>query len=542
MKKSILLGAVGCLTALAASANAPVETRAHYSTNANGAVGAPATITIDGALTDWNESMQIATCGANDVCTTFNGSHENCVIDLYSLYAAWDDTHVYIAWQCVNTGDTWARPGDGPLTDGGRIGDVPMIVALSIDPSSPGMSGKLENGNCIWRDNAGSGVTFGTHVDRILYMSAKSNQGAPAIFKAVNAKGDTNYGAGCTTFANCGIKYKHIEGGFLPSHLWRQKSHAEWANVGVLISDSSVVQNIYDPESYDNLKAGPVTGLKAHDHLYDTFYELAIPYSALGITRQWLEENGMGVRVIGSRGESGIDCVPHDPSMVDNILKPYGKDASTSHEKDDFDHITYALADIAKVRDLSNVTPPPTPEPGEEPEQPGTEEPTPVTGDLNVYLQADACSWGNVNVYMWDAGNANKQYCGGWPGAPAKQVMVSGTKYWHYAVNTSDKLITPMVIFNNGSGAQTKDLNFVNNGIYTLDGHTGKTLDPSAVNRLTAATQLQLVGRTAIAKGDITVYNLTGTIVAQGRNSVEIPAQGIYIVRTLGGASRVMVR
>lgn len=533
-------------TAATALAADPVETRAYYSTNANGAVGAPATITIDGKLDDWTEAMQIATCGANDVRTTFNGSHENCVIDLYSLYAAWDDTHVYIAWQCVNTGDTWARPGDGPLTDGGRISDVPMIVALSIDPSKPGMSGKLENGNCIWRDNASSGVTFGSHVDRILYMSAKSNLGAPAIFKAVNAKGDTNYGAGCTTFANCGIKYKHIEGGFLPSHLWRQNTHADWANVGVLLSDSSVVQNIYDPACYDNLEAGPVEGLKPHDHLYDTFYELAIPYSALGITRSWLEENGMGVRVIGSRGESGIDCVPHDPSMVDAVLDSYGKDASTSHEKDDFDHITYALADIAKVRDLSSIAPPPTPDPEEpgEPDQPGDEPttPDPATGNVNVYLKADACNWTSVNTYIWDAGNANKQYCGNWPSAPATKVTVDGKQYWHYALNTTDKLVKPMVIFNNGS-EQSKDLTLTNNGVYTLDGFTGQVINSSnSLAAPTLANAPRFSGRTVYATGTIEIYSVTGHRIATATDTVMLPAPGLYIIRTAAGTFRTAVK
>lgn len=551
MKTKLMLAALACCVAGMASAADPVETRAYYSTNANGAVGVPATITIDGKLTDWTEAMQIATCGANDVCTTFNGSHENCVIDLYALYAAWDDKNVYIAWQCVNTGDTWARPGDGPLTDGGRIGDVPMIVALSIDPSKPGMTGKLENGNCIWRDNASSGVTFGSHVDRILYMSAKSAQGSPAIFKAVNDKGDTNYGAGCTTFANCGIIYKHIEGGFLPSHLWRQNTHADWADVGVLVSDPSIVQNIYDPECYDNLMAGPVAGLKAHNHLYDTFYELAIPYTALGITREWLEANGMGVRVIGSRGESGIDCVPHDPSMVDAVLEPYGKDGSTSHEKDDFDHITYGLADIAKLRDVTSITPPPTPTPGDDPKDPGDDpnnpgttptDPAPQTGNYNVYLKADATNWSAVNVYMWDAGNGNKEYCGKWPGTAATKVSVAGKSYWHYALNTTDALITPMVIFN-GSGGQSKDLAFVNNGVYTLDGHTGEVItDPSAVQFTLTDKSVSVSGRTVSAAGRIEVYNMMGVAVCAGIDRVELPAPGLYIVRTASESLRVIVK
>lgn len=118
-------------------------------------------------------------------------------------------------------------------------------------------------------------------------------------------------------------------------------------------------------------------GLKTHDTAYDSFYEIKIPFSALGITRQWLEANGIGCRMIATRGESAIDCIPFDPSMVDNTFGEYGKDNSTTHEKDDLDVITYAMADIAKVRDLGSVDPLPDPDPEPEPE-PGTDpEPTP---------------------------------------------------------------------------------------------------------------------------------------------------------------------
>ena len=120
--------------ATAAAAGDPVETRAYFSTNPGEAVGRAASITIDGDYSDWSDDMIIATCGANDMATAFKGSHENCVLDLYAVYAAWDDKNLYIAWQMCNTGDTWARPGDGPLTDAGRIGNVPLIVALSVDP------------------------------------------------------------------------------------------------------------------------------------------------------------------------------------------------------------------------------------------------------------------------------------------------------------------------------------------------------------------------------------------------------------------------
>ena len=47
---------------------------------------------------------------------------------------------------------------------------------------------------------------------------------------------------------------------------------------------------------------------------------------------------------------------------------------------------------------------------------------------------------------------------------------------WEVSFTTTDNLITPMIIFNNGQGGgsnQTADLSFINNGIYEFDGYKG---------------------------------------------------------------------
>lgn len=202
--------------ALSASASPQVESRAHYATNPDNQVGLPASITIDGEFNDWNESMIIALGGANDQCNAFKGSHENCVLDCYALYAAWDDNNLYMAWQMCNTGDIWAREGDGPLTDYGRIGDVPLALCLSINPKSVSMSGLNAFGKGIWGDKANMGYGFdpvSAHVDRWLLMSGKAGQGQPAIFAPADAAGNTNYNSPfCQQFSSCGIQYKMKEG------------------------------------------------------------------------------------------------------------------------------------------------------------------------------------------------------------------------------------------------------------------------------------------------------------------------------------------
>lgn len=464
LRKSMLAACAAGMT-LSAFAQASVETRAFYSTNADGAVGKSATITIDGSFADWSEDMIIATCGANDMCTTFKGSHENCVIDAYALYAAWDDSNLYLAWQMVNTGDTWAREGDGPLTDGGRIGDVPFIVALSVDPTKTAMSGLLENGNALWCDSPGHGVTFDrekVHVSNLFFMSGKAGQGEPTMYVASNASGATNYGAASKSFKSLGITYAMAEG-FQPSHLWRQRTCADWADATTLISDPSIYLNIYDADNYDNLMAGEVEGLKPHDTKYDSFYEMQIPFSAIGIDRAWLEANGIGVRVIGTRGESGIDCIPHDPSMVDNIFEEYAKDPSTSGEKDDTDVITYALADIAKVRDLSQIVPPePDPDPDPDP-TPDPTDPIRYADEQCVFFEGD---WSPVNIWIWSDG-ANYTVAGVWPG-DAMTSLGNNVYKWSYSKSGTLAEKTS-VIFNNGS-TQSDEFEYVNGGYYTISG------------------------------------------------------------------------
>lgn len=313
-----------------------------YATNPGQKVGKKASITIDGDFSDWSDDMLIAQGAAWDVANHWKGGHENCVLDTYSLYAAWDNDNLYVAWQMVNTTDTWSRSGDGPLSDGGRVLDVPLILALSVDPSSTSMSNKNTDGGPIWGQQMG--LSFTSHVDRLLYMSGKVGNGDPALFKAVDAEGNTNYKEGCTLFTKGDISYKMSEG-CLPSSI-----------IGLNFSDNP--EDIYD-ENADWVDYKTFKGSQGvHDTKYDSFYEIKIPFNTLGINSSYIENNGIGAMLVATRGESALDCIPHDPSMIDNATGSYGKDPSTTHEKDDEDNITVPFARIGK---MSGDTPTPTP-------------------------------------------------------------------------------------------------------------------------------------------------------------------------------------
>lgn len=484
-------------------------------------MGKPATITIDGEFDDWNESMIISTGGANDVCTAFKGSHENCVLDLYAVYAAWDDSNLYLAWQMCNTGDIWARPGDGPLTDYGRIGDVPLAVALSLNPRNVSMNGLNQYGKGIWGDKANMGYGFSgdAHVDAWLLMSGKPGQGDPALFRAKGADGSTCYDAPyCLHFKSAGIEYKMKEG-FQPKSLWRQMTTADYDVNGALLSDPDTYLNVYDDECYFDILSEEYKeysaehGLKPHDTKYDSFYEIKIPFSALGIDRAYLEKYGVGVRIVATRGESAIDTLPHDPSMLDNVFGSYASDKSTSHEKDDFDDISLPSARVGAVQGPVESYPEPTvPVDPVVPIDPID----PVEGDVVVYFDNSTTGWSTVNCYIWDAGNGDKQYCGAWPGAAMTKGTYDGRELWAYALKTEDKLVKPMVIFN--SGAQTKDLELVNHGIYTVSGFTGE---------VSGVGNIEVSGEEAVE-----YYNLQGMRVAN-------PESGVFIRRAGNKVSKV---
>lgn len=341
----------------------------YYATNPNNKVGVKKTITIDGSFSDWSDDMLIAQGAAWDVANHYKGGHENCVLDTYALYAAWDNDNLYVAWQMVNTTDTWAREGDGPLSDGGRVLDVPLILALSVDPSSTSMSALNTEGGPIWSKL--STLKFETHVDHMLYMSGVVGRGDPAMFTAVDAQGNTNYKEGCKLFKSSGIEYKMAEGNMCSSIMGLNFSE----------DTADVYDNNADWVDYKTFKGSS----GAHNTKYDSFYEIKIPLNTLGIDSSYIEKNGIGAMVIATRGESALDCIPFDDAMLDNAKGDYGAASdNTSHEKDDIDVITSAFAKIGKTGSQP-ATQPTT----QKPTTPTTTQPATTSSNLVVNAKSN---------------------------------------------------------------------------------------------------------------------------------------------------------
>ncbi len=331
----------------------------YYSTNPNGQVGKKASITIDGNISDWNSSMLIAQGVANDDPRVYRPSsmHE-IAIDDYALYAAWDNSNLYLMWEVANVQDAIAPMDNFPLTQGNLwIYNLPVFMYFSTDPSIEG-DGTVTSGATVWD----SGITLDANIDTVVAFSTNASNG-PFVYKA----GD--------------------DGKIVYNETRQSSIKIEWGN-------DTISQNLYGIDEgyghYNNRTPGDTLddGSKwidfyadpEHKKSLDMFYEISIPLDLLGIDANYLESNGIGLMKVATFGTSGVNSLPADPSMWDNAADEYSKDPTTSHEKEDADHITVPLARVGKL--LSGSTGGNTPskptEPSVKPTEPSVKPTEPV--------------------------------------------------------------------------------------------------------------------------------------------------------------------
>ncbi|MBU5317834.1 starch-binding protein, partial [Clostridium bornimense] len=317
-----------------------------YGTNLTG-YGKNKTITIDGDFSDWSEDMLVAQGVANDDPRSFRGTHEGPVYDDYALYSAWDNDNLYLMWQYTNVTDVIDPVQGYPIGGDGKPynGDIPQVIALDLG------TGYYGDGTCKSMKPDGTYTTgpiwnlkvkYETSVDTLLCFSSKPGVGEPCLFKT-DSDGMFNYSTGIG-FKKAGISFKYGDG-FLPSKLIGIKANGY---------EGYVPDDLYTDSSnwIDFLETN-------HNTKQDTMYEMVIPLNALGITKDYIENNGIGVMHLSTFGESTIGCNPHDKSMLDVATEPYvterANDPSTSLEKADWDNITVPLARIGKA---AGTTPP----------------------------------------------------------------------------------------------------------------------------------------------------------------------------------------
>lgn len=441
------------LPTVASAATASGFTSTYFKTNPTG-YGKNATITIDGNFNDWNSSMLIAQGVANDDARIFRGSHEGPVYDTYALYAAWDNDNLYFMWEFTNVTDV-VDPAQGyPISDNGKPwnGDIPQIIALDIDPtrSGDGMIGT----NGIW----GMGINYENGVDTVLCFSSKPGVGTPGLF-TLNDDNEFSYETGyCTTFKNAGISFAYGDGHISDKIMGVKMNGYEGYTPDHLATDAS---NWVDMMEY------------GHDEAQDTMYEMVIPFSSLGITKDYLESYGIGAMHISTFGQSGITSIPADPSMVDNSCNPYSCDDSTSAEKEDTDIITCDLARIGRdsgdvpVRPTTSATVEPTVsasiEPSIEPTVSASVEPSieptataSVEPSIEPSIEPTIIPDNTVTIYYKSTANTYIHYrvdSGSWTNAPGV-LMNTSDAYTGYKTATIDLGTgsTLTACFNDGNG------------------------------------------------------------------------------------------
>ena len=298
----------------------------HFATNPNNQYGKEKTITVDGTKSGWELDMKIAQNIANNDPRVFaHWSMHEMAIDDYALFAAYDDEYLYLMWEMTNMSDVVANE-DYPISQGNLwINNLPIFIFLSVQKDR-GNGGKIVGGGTIWN----SGISLEEKVDTIIACSTNASNG-PFIYHY-----DESLGAFPTEtkdkYAESGITLK-FSNGILDTQVFGLKEcGSDNRKVSMDYSESS---NWIDFYSQTN-----------HNKNLDMTYEMKIPLAKLGIDKEHIKKNGIGIIKVSTFGTSGMDSLPYDKSMSDNAHLPYSGDSSTSKEKEDLDHITCKLARI----------------------------------------------------------------------------------------------------------------------------------------------------------------------------------------------------
>lgn len=164
-------------------------------------------------------------------------------------------------------------------------------------------------------------------------------------------------------------------------------------------------------------------------------------------------------------------------------------------------------------------------------------------GNTWIFYYNDT-NWGNSTVYAyaWDAGNGDKTYLGSWPGTTMAK---NADGMWEISFTTTDNLVTPMVIFNNGQGGssnQTADLVLKNNGIYNFNGWEAASVEDAFETqalKVYASNGVLTIISPIDAQVTITRADGISKVITlnAGANYIDNLPRGFYIVSTQEGAA-----
>ena len=146
----------------------------------------------------------------------------------------------------------------------------------------------------------------------------------------------------------------------------------------------------------------------------------------------------------------------------------------------------------------------------------------PAPTGIFAYFLAPS-DWSQVDCWAWnDSENVN--FTGGkWPGVACAKTGVkkNGLDVWMWKYDGDLTTAPTMIIFSNGSGQQTKDLEFENGAVYNFDGKTNESVS-TGIN--------QVGSKKAPAK--LKIYSINGVKVAEVGSMADaeyILAPGVYV-------------
>ena len=335
----------------------------YYWTNKDGAVGIEKTIS---SWDDWTEDMRIAQCAAYDDPRTWRGNHE-IPYDAYALYAAYDNTNLYIMVELTNAADRAKfmyydyAASDNAWWDNR---DTPLGLAINTGKTAIVANGPvLDDGDVIWGSAIG-GINFNDAggMNYILYHSSKYGYsehkktfvgvGTPGFFKLKESTGTFSYDPSyCLTVnkgtekGTSGIDIKYKRNLQVSKNVWCENSPAAEEDPENQNRASSLHQTGEDLMASTNyIDLGTKSTLEL-----DMSYWYTIPLSTLGIDKNYLTTTGISIRQLTTNGGSLMDCIPWDPCMVDIAAEECSDDKSTSAEKRDVDEIKTSQARIGHL-------------------------------------------------------------------------------------------------------------------------------------------------------------------------------------------------
>ena len=144
----------------------------------------------------------------------------------------------------------------------------------------------------------------------------------------------------------------------------------------------------------------------------------------------------------------------------------------------------------------------------------------PAPTGIFAYFLAPS-DWSQVDCWAW---NDSENFTGGnWPGVACTKTGVkkNGLDVWMWKYDGDLTTAPTMIIFSNGGGQQTKDLEFENGAVYNLAGKTNESVS-TGIN--------QVGSKKAPAK--LKIYSINGVKVAEVGSMADaeyILAPGVYV-------------